>query len=120
MKPFRMKYLIGALLAAVFVVGAVTTTVVAKDKAKLEAKAKISQAEAEKIALAEVPGGKIKEAELEEEDGVLLWSFDIAVDGSKKLRDIEVDALTGKIHADDEDDDDEDEDDKDDNDDDDN
>jgi hypothetical protein len=60
-------------------------------------KPKISKAEAQKTALAKVPGGKIKDSELEEEDGKLIWSFDIAVKGSKDITEVHVDANTGDV-----------------------
>jgi len=69
-----------------------------KDKqAKLEAQAKVSKADAEKTALAKVPGGKVKDAEIEEEDGKLIWSFDITKEGSKDITEVEVDAKTGEV-----------------------
>ncbi len=71
-----------------------------KDKqAKLEAKAKISKADAEKIALAKVPNGTVKEAELEKEHGKLIWSFDIATPGSADITEVQVNAKTGKVEA---------------------
>jgi hypothetical protein len=63
------------------------------------AKAKLTKAEAEKIALEKVPGGKVKEGELEMEGGVLLWSFDIAVEGSKNITEVNINAVTGKVVA---------------------
>jgi len=66
---------------------------------KLEAKAKISEAKAREIALDKVPNGKIKEGELEEEKGKLIWSFDIATEGSKNITEVNVDAITGKVIA---------------------
>src|SRR5438128_2746885 len=54
-------------------------------EAKLEAQAKVSKADAEKTALAKVPGGTIKEGELEKEKGKLIWSFDIATPGTKDI-----------------------------------
>ena len=68
-----------------------------QSQARLQARAKISQAEAQKTALAQTPGGTIKEASLEEEKGKLIWSFDIAVPGARDITEIQVDALTGKI-----------------------
>jgi uncharacterized membrane protein YkoI len=64
---------------------------------KLEAHAKITKAEAQKIALDKVPGGTIKEGELEKEKGKLLWSFDIATPGTKDITEVQVDALTGAV-----------------------
>jgi len=67
--------------------------------ATTESNAKISKANAEKIALAKVPNGVIKEGELEKEHGKLIWSFDIATPGSKKITEIHVDANTGAVIA---------------------
>src|SRR5258706_13343642 len=61
--------------------------------------AKVSRAEAEKIALARVPNGIVKEAELEKEHGRLIWSFDIATPGSKEITEIHVDAITSEVIA---------------------
>jgi uncharacterized membrane protein YkoI len=65
--------------------------------AKLEAQAKISKAEAEKIALDKVPGGTIKEGDIEKEKGKVIWSFDIATPGTKDITEVQVDAMTGAI-----------------------
>ena len=66
-------------------------------KAKLEAEAKVSRAEAERTALAKVPGGTIKEGGVEKEKGKLIWSFDIATPGTKDITEVAVDAITGVI-----------------------
>lgn len=87
-------------LAACALLSMAATRAEAQDKAPskdLLAKAKISHAEAEKIALAAVPNATIKESELEEEDGGLRWSFDLKTPGSKKITEIGVDAVTGKV-----------------------
>jgi len=65
--------------------------------AKLEAQAKISRAEAQKIALDKVPGGAIKEGEIEKEKGKVIWSFDIATPGTKDITEVNVDAMTGAV-----------------------
>ena len=70
-----------------------------QDQARLEAQAKVSRVEAEKIALAKVPNGTIKEGELEKEKGKVIWSFDIATPGTKDITEVQVDALTGAIVA---------------------
>jgi uncharacterized membrane protein YkoI len=70
----------------------------ASDKqSKLEAEAKITKPEAEKIALAQAPNGTIKEGELENEKGRLIWSFDIATPGTKDITEVQVDARTGQV-----------------------
>lgn len=77
-------------LVASFVAGCAT-------RDSLRAQAKISEAEAGKIALEKVPGGTIKETELEKEKGTLGWSFEIATPGNKDITEVEVDAATGAI-----------------------
>lgn len=64
---------------------------------RLAAQAKVSRLQAEQTALAQVPGGKITEGELEKENGKLVWSFDIATTSSKDITEIQVDAITGQI-----------------------
>ena len=64
---------------------------------KLEPQAKITKAEAQKIALDRVPGGTIKEVDIEKEKGKLLWSFDIATPGTKDITEVQVDAMTGQV-----------------------
>jgi len=68
-----------------------------KREAKLQAEAKVSKADAEKTALAKVPGGTIKEGELEKEKGRLIWSFDISISDSKDIKEVQVDAITGEV-----------------------
>jgi hypothetical protein len=68
-----------------------------ESQAELRAQATITQAEAEKIALARVSDGKVKTVELEKEHGKLIWSFDISMQKSKNITEIQVDAKTGKI-----------------------
>lgn len=64
---------------------------------RLEGEAKISKAEAEKVALAQAPDGTIKESELEKEHGKLIWSFDIARPGQKDITEVNVDAISGEL-----------------------
>jgi uncharacterized membrane protein YkoI len=68
-----------------------------ESEAKLQAEAKISRADAERIAMAKVPGGSIKEGGLEKEKGKLIWSFDIATSGSKDITEVAIDALTREV-----------------------
>jgi len=63
----------------------------------LQAEAKISKGEAERIALAHAPNGIIKEGELEREKGRLIWSFDITTPGSRDTTEVNVDAQTGQV-----------------------
>jgi len=68
-----------------------------KKEAKLQAQAKVTRTDAEKIALSKAPGGSIKEGELEKEKGKLIWSFDIAMPGSTDIKEVQVDAITGEV-----------------------
>ena len=91
--------LIPTLLALIVTAALGLTVATAKDKddPKLLAKAKITRAAAEKTALTKAPDGTVKDAELEEENGKLVWSFDIARPGTKNITEVQVDAITGKI-----------------------
>ena len=63
----------------------------------LLARALIDEATASKTALERVPDGTITKTELEEEDGKLIWSFDIQVEGQDGIEEVHVDAMTGTI-----------------------
>lgn len=65
--------------------------------ADLLARATVNVKDALATALASVPGGRISAGELEEEDGALIYSFDIAVEGQEGIEEVQVDALTGKV-----------------------
>jgi uncharacterized membrane protein YkoI len=69
----------------------------APGEADLMRQAKISKAQAEKIALTKVPQGKVRGAELENERHALVWSFDIGKSGSRNITEVLVNAKTGKI-----------------------
>ena len=66
-------------------------------EAKLEAQAKVTKAEAQKIALEKVPGGTIKEGGIEKEEGKVIWSFDITTTGTQDITEVQVDAMTGQV-----------------------
>ena len=71
----------------------------ASNEAQLASRAKVSRTQAEATALKKAPGGTVKEAELEEENGKLVWSFDIARSGTRNITEVHVDAITGKVIA---------------------
>ncbi|MCI0432505.1 MAG: PepSY domain-containing protein [Gemmatimonadetes bacterium] len=74
----------------------------------LSTRAAISLAQAEATALAAHPGARIVESEIEDENGRLIYSFELEVDSQSGEVDVEVDAMTGELlPADAEDDDDE-------------
>lgn len=94
----KLKHIICTVLAAALTMG-LASQAVAKDQKELEKQAKITKEEATKIALEKVPGGTVKESELEEEKGKLIWSFDISKEGTKDITEVNVDAKTGKVIA---------------------
>ena len=69
----------------------------ASHESQLASRAKISRAKAEATALKKAHGGKVKEGELEEEHGRLVWSFDITRSGTRNITEVQVDAITGKV-----------------------
>src|SRR5260370_11962766 len=70
-----------------------------QSETELLKQARVTKHQAKKIALARVKRGAIKCVELEKENGVLIWSVDIAQPPKKDLTDVWVDATTGKITA---------------------
>jgi hypothetical protein len=93
-----MKKLSLTLLATFITVSAFAAPAVKnKVPANLAAKAKISLDAARTTALAKVPKGQVQSEELEEEDGKLLYSFDIKVPGRSGIDEVEIDALNGSV-----------------------
>ncbi|MGE7666882.1 PepSY domain-containing protein [Ureibacillus composti] len=93
------KYIISALAVGIIAGGGYTFVNAdiqdSESQAELAKQAKITEQEATKIALEKVPG-TVDEVELENEDGLIVYEFEIVgEDGSEQ--DIEVDAKTGKI-----------------------
>lgn len=62
-------------------------------------RAKVAEPTAAAAALARVPGGRVSAAELEDEDGKLIYSYDIVVAGKKGVEEVHVDAITGAVIA---------------------
>lgn len=85
-----------ALIASATIVSAQSVSV-KEEKAGMLKTAKISPAVATATALAKVPGGKVQSAEIEKEDGKLVYSFDIKVAGKSGIDEVLVDALTGAV-----------------------
>jgi uncharacterized membrane protein YkoI len=92
----NIKLNVCCLLAATLVAGCESESH-EHDNAKLQAEAKITEADARATALTKVPDGTIKESELEKEKGKLVWSFDIAQPNAEGISEINVDAITGTI-----------------------
>ncbi|NUO65176.1 MAG: PepSY domain-containing protein [Gemmatimonadaceae bacterium] len=63
----------------------------------LAAQATISADSAQTIALAQVPNGRVREAELENEKGTLVYSYDVKAPGKSGVEEVLVDAKTGAV-----------------------
>jgi uncharacterized membrane protein YkoI len=70
---------------------------VREEKAGLLAQAAIRPDSAIRVAKARMPGGRMKEAEIEVEDGKLVYAFDFAIAGRSGIEEVLVDARTGAI-----------------------
>ena len=100
MNMFRLVPL--ALLTATGLIGRLTAQPTAvpikEEKPGLLARATVNPDSARAIALRAVASGsKIQAAEIEEEDGKLVYSFDIKVPKKKGIDEVLVDAVSGKI-----------------------
>lgn len=90
----KTKHVISSFLTVSMVAGLFTAC-----QSNLKSQAKISETEARQIAMSQVPNGTIKEGELEKEKGHLIWSFDMAIPDSKDIKEVNIDAITGKVLA---------------------
>jgi hypothetical protein len=81
-----------------------------EDRPGLLAQATVRPDAALRTALARVPGGRVREAEIEMERRRLVYSFEFTVPGAKAVREVVVDAKTGAVLAVEDEDDDTDED----------
>jgi hypothetical protein len=64
-------------------------------QSELLSQAKISKETAQQTAQAQVPNGTVNEAELEREKGKLIWSFGFTLPGTKDIKEVNIDAVTG-------------------------
>jgi Peptidase propeptide and YPEB domain len=89
------------VFAVMLTFGAVTPAWAQKPEPQtaLRKEAKVTEADARKIALAAVPNGKVQSHELERENGKLIYSYDIKVAGKPGVEEVNVDAVTGEIVA---------------------
>jgi len=83
--------------AGAFAQAAPSKVKVTEDKPGLLKRAKIAPDSATKLALAAVPNGKVVAGEIEEEDGKLIYSFDITVAGKAGVEEIHIDPATGAV-----------------------
>jgi uncharacterized membrane protein YkoI len=84
-----------ALAAAVPALGAQGVKV-EESKPGLLKKARITYEAAVATAQAKVPKATLKAAEIEEENGKLIYSFDFATAGKTGIDEVNIDAITGK------------------------
>lgn len=66
------------------------------DGTGLQERAKVTDEAARATALAGFPGASIVAAELEEDGGALIYSYDVQVPGKEGIEEVHVDALTGQ------------------------
>lgn len=95
--PMKLKSILPTVTAALLAAALVGCATEKEEEAKLTSMAKVSRADAEHTALAKVPGGTIKDGELEKEKGKLIWSFDISIPGSADIKEVAVDAISGAV-----------------------
>ena len=93
----KLKSILPTVAAALLGASLIGCATDKENEAKLASMAKVSRAAAEQTALAKVPGGTIKDGELEKEKGKLIWSFDISVPGSADIKEVAVDAISGAV-----------------------
>lgn len=65
--------------------------------ANLAGKAKISESAARATAMSKVPGATVQAAELENENGKLLYSYDMKVAGKSGIEEVQVNAIDGSL-----------------------
>ena len=94
-----MKPVARSVIALALVTSWTPLNLWAQSETELLKQARVTKHEAKKIALARVRHGAIKCVVLQKENGVLIWSVDIAQPPQKELTDVWVDATTGKITA---------------------
>jgi len=64
---------------------------------ELASRAEVTLEHAQATALASAPGSRLLHAELEEEDGALIYSFDLRLEGETGVKEVHVDAHNGRI-----------------------
>lgn len=97
--PTNKNFACCTLVVAMFVgAGAATAAPACKEtKPGLKVSAKVSCEQAQKTAMAKVPGGTLKSGELEEEDGLLGYSFDVRPAKGTGIEEVQVNAATSEV-----------------------
>lgn len=65
--------------------------------AKLLKEATVAEADAAKTAMTRIPNGRIQAVELENEDGKLLYSYELKIPGKSGIEEVNVNAKTGAV-----------------------
>jgi uncharacterized membrane protein YkoI len=86
--------LLGLALAAT-----AATSAAAQDTGHGSKPLKLTEQAARKIAQQRVPNSAFESAELEKENGRLIWSIDLRPNGSNGIDEVHVDAFTGTVLA---------------------
>jgi uncharacterized membrane protein YkoI len=92
----RSKMLV-VLSASVISTAALASATCKPTSPGLATKAKITCEQAQKSALAKVPNGKVVSSELEEENGHLLYSFDVRQPHKSGIEEVQIDAVSGEL-----------------------
>lgn len=58
---------------------------------------RISEDSARAIAMARMPGARVQALELENEHGLLIWSWELKIEGTPGIEEVNVNALDGTI-----------------------
>ena len=86
-----------AALSALIALPALASPKCQEAKPGLQERAKITCEAARKTALDKVKHASVKSAELEEEHGKLVYSFDLTVQGDKNVHEVQIDAVSGEV-----------------------
>jgi hypothetical protein len=97
MKLYPMTLIVFSITLATSPLLAQQAPKLREEKPGLAAQATITPDSAQRRALAAVPGGKIRSAEIEEEKGKLVYSYDIKVKGKAGVEEVLIDAKTGDV-----------------------
>ena len=85
-------------LTFLLVIAAIATHATAQTQRQLHEQVRVEQKDALKIALAHVPPHSVVQSvELEQENGRVVWSYDIKVPKTSDITEVQVDAKTGEI-----------------------
>jgi hypothetical protein len=91
----KKALLVGIVLVATCFQGVILAADTAQKS--LVRHARITRAQAERMALGRVPGGSLQHAKLLRENGELIWSVDILTPLTRKVAAVQIDAYSGQV-----------------------